>query len=73
MVHCLVLQAAEDALCGILKPMPLPVVRHPNATMEREPKKVVLFSNVGWTLNLKLMMPSLYSILSGACMYSIHH
>ena len=39
MVHCLVLLAAEDALRGILKSMPLPAIRRPNAPMEREPEK----------------------------------
>ena len=39
MVHCLVLLAAEDALRGILKPMPLPAIRCPNAPMESEPEK----------------------------------
>ena len=39
MVHCLVLLAAEDALRKILKPMPLPTIRRPNAPMEREPEK----------------------------------
>ena len=39
MVHCLILLGTEDALCGILKPMPLLAIRRPNAPIEREPEK----------------------------------